>query len=536
MRWRGSTARESTFATAAILALAWASTPFAHAQDAGVPGRKIDVEDFALPDGYRIEAVVANLSIPTTAIFDGADLLIAESGFKNTAAPRVLRVKPDGTTEIVARDGLLPPVTGLLVKDGVVYVSHRGKVSIVQPGGALKDILAGLPSDGDHQNNQIVLGRDGKIYMGQGTVTNSGVVGVDNHMFGWLARNPAVHEVPCKDVVLAGRNFETDDPLRKGQKAITGAYKPFGTPSTAGEVVKGDPRCGGSIVRFGPDGSGLEVVAWGMRNPFGLALDAAGALWATWHGADVRGSRSVYDDPDYMARVEPGGWYGWPEFFDGEPVTSDRFDAAGQPRPELLWRQHPPLARAFTTFASHSGACGLAFSPGGAFGYAGDAFVAQFGTFAPVTTGLNLAPAGFRIARVDMKTGAVHDFAKNDLPGAAYMNLQHGFNRPTDVLFGADASLYVVDWGASTVDSEGLKLVPRTGVVFRIFRDGQAALRPGGPVNVPAAEVGKADREPEVPNTAATYRQTWAPLLAIAAGIALLVLLLVFLARRTRRR
>jgi glucose/arabinose dehydrogenase len=523
-------------AKALVSILTWASTSLAHAQDPGVPGRKIDIDDFDLPAGYRIEAVVANLSIPTTAVFDGADLLIAESGFKNTAAARVLRVRPDGTTEIIAQRGLEPPVTGLLVHDGVVYVSHRGKVSTIQSGGILKDILTGLPSDGDHQNNQIVLGRDGKIYMGQGTVTNTAVVGIDNHMFGWLPKNPSIHEVPCRDVILTGRNFETDDPRRDGAKAVTGAYRPFGTSSTAGELIKGDPRCGGSIVRFGTDGSGLEVVAWGMRNPFGLDVDASGALWTTWHGADVRGSRSVFNDPDYLARVEHGGWYGWPEFFDGEPATADRFNAVGEPQPELLWQQHPPLARAFTTFASHSGVCGLAFSPGGAFGYEGDAFVAEFGTFAPVTTGVNLAPVGFRVARVDMRTRAVEKFAGNDLPGAAYMNLQHGFNRPTDVVFAADSSLYVVDWGASNVDREGLKLVPRTGVIFRIYREGQQALRPRGPINVPAAEVEKVHREPEVPNIPETYKETWVPLVAILAAVVLLLLLLVWLVRRVRHR
>jgi glucose/arabinose dehydrogenase len=506
------------------------------AQDDGVPGRKIDVGDFDLPAGYLVEAVVANLSVPTTAVFDGGDLLIAESGFKNTAAPRVLRVTAEGRTEVLAQEGLQPPVTGLLVKDGVIYVSHLGKVSIVGPGGTLRDIVAGLPSEGDHQNNQMALGADGKIYLGQGTTTNSGVVGLDNQMFGWLSKRPSVHEVPCRDVILTGQNVETDNPLRPGEKAVTGAYKPFGTPSTTGEVIKGNPRCGGSIVRFGTDGSGFELVAWGLRNPFGLEVDRSGALWATSHGADVRGSRPVFNDPDFLVRVEPGAWYGWPDYFDGEPATARRFNAPGERAPKLLWQQHPPLVRAFATFPSHSGAGGFAFSPGGAFGYEGDAFVAEYGTFAPVTTGVNLAPAGFRVSRVDMKTRTVETFARNDLPGPAYVNLQHGFDRPTDVVFAGDSSLYVVDWGASTVDGEGLKLVPRTGVVFRIYRDGQPPTRPGGPVNVPAAEVRKADREPLVPNTAVTYKQTWRTLAAIGAVVASLLLIGTWLLRRRRAR
>src|SRR4051812_3767921 len=57
--------------------------------------RLFDPAHIKLPDGYGIEVVVANLSVPTTAIFDGNDLLVAESGWVNTALPRILRIKPD---------------------------------------------------------------------------------------------------------------------------------------------------------------------------------------------------------------------------------------------------------------------------------------------------------------------------------------------------------------------------------------------------------------------------------------------------------
>lgn len=503
------------------------------------PARDIDIEDFSLPDGYAIEAVVANLSVPTTAIFDGDDLLIAESGSKNTAKPRVLRIKPSGAVEVVASSGLMEPVTGLLVIDGTVYVSHKTKVSVVE-GGALRDIVTDLPSLGDHQNNQIVLGPDGKIYMGQGTTTNSGVVGLDNDVFGWLKLHPEAHEVPCQDVTLAGQTFETDNPLTPDDKdkATTGAYKPFGTGATDGEVVKGSPKCGGSIARFNRDGSGYEVVAWGLRNPFGLTFDGSKRLWATSHGADVRGSRNIFNDPDSIVQVQQGKWYGWPDYFDGQPVTSGRFDPPEKPGAKFLWKTHPPLARAFATVATHSAACGIKFSPGGAFGHAGDAFLALFGTFAPVTTGINLAPNGFAVARLDMRSRKVEAFVKNDLPGPAYVNHQDGFNRPVDVVFAADSSLYVVDWGASTVDKEGLKTVPRSGVVWRIRPASLPPRAPHGPLLVEAASVAvaKKDIEPEVPNKAATYKGVAPTLLVIAAAVVIVLGAVVWIWRRLRHR
>src|SRR5688500_18287466 len=64
-----------------------------HAQEATPTGtpqpqRKFDSTHVKLPEGYRIEPVVINLSVPTTAIFDGNDLLVAESGWAKTAPPR----------------------------------------------------------------------------------------------------------------------------------------------------------------------------------------------------------------------------------------------------------------------------------------------------------------------------------------------------------------------------------------------------------------------------------------------------------------
>jgi glucose/arabinose dehydrogenase len=497
--------------------------------------RLFDASHINLPDGYAIEVVVSNLSVPTVATFDGNDLLVAESGWVNTALPRILRIKPDWTVSVIASQGLQDPVTGLLVNDGKVYVSHRGKVSTVEADGTLRDVVTGLPSSGDHQNGNIVLGPDGKIYMGQGTVTNSAVVGVDNYIFGWLQDHPEAHDVPCKDITLVGQNFESENPLTEDpdDKVSTGAYKPFGTPSTAGEVIKGDPKCGGSIARFNPDGSGYELVAWGLRNPFGLKFDNSNQLWATYHGADVRGSRNIYNDPDYLVRVEQDAWYGWPEYFDGQPVTDSRFREPTKEQPQFLWKDHPPLAKAFATFRSHSGVNGLAFSPGGAFGFEGDVFVAAFGSFLPVTTGTNADPAGFRIIRVSTKDGNVEDFATNQLPGPAYINQQGGFDRPSDLVFGPDQSLYVVDWGASNLGAEGLKLTPGTGSVWRIYPTSSQPLRPNGALVVPPApEIPENLRKPEVRNVPEGYEMIAPQLLMVGTVIALVIVGAVLLLRR----
>lgn len=493
-----------------------------------------DPSAIIVESGYTIEPILTNLSVPTTAIFDGEDMIVAESGWLGTAQPRVIgfRLTPSASHtsfEVLASNGLEGPVTGLLVdKEGKVYVSHKGKVSIIEENGKLKDVVTGLPSDGDHQNNNIVLGPDNKIYLGQGTTTNTGVVGEDNYLFGWLQEKPQLHEIPCKDITLTGENFESDNPLTedKNDKVMTGPYKPFGTKSQPGEVIKGNPKCGGSIIRFNPDGSNLELVAWGLRNPFGLEFDSQGKLWSTYHGADVRGSRSIKNDPDYLVQVQQDAWYGWPEYFDSQPATADRFHEVGTTKPTFIWKDRPTMTKPFMTFEPHAGTNGLVFSPGNSFGHQGDAFIAMFGSFAPVTSGTNLKPAGFRIARVDLDTKQVHDFASNDRPGPSYLNRDGGFDRPSDVVFGPDQSLYAVDWGASTIGTDGLKYVPGSGKIWRIYKtDSQQALRPNGPLTIGSAEFPEESQKPQVKNAPELY-QMLGPL-GIAYGLPIIVLIAI---------
>jgi hypothetical protein len=134
-----------------------------------------------------------------------------------------------------------------------------------------------------------------------------------------------------------------------------------------------------------------------------------------------------------------------------------------------------------------------------------------------------------------MRTKDIQEFVENDLPGPAYINQQNGLNRPSDVLFGPDSSLYIVDWGASTLDDKGLMLVPRTGVVWRVYRDSQQPLRSSGPVIVPAAELSTEQQQPMVPNVPETYRMAGNTLALLIGGIIVVAVVLFVGVRRLRR-
>ena len=172
------------------------------------------------------------------------------------------------------------------------------------------------------------------------------MVGPDNYFFGWLPRNPTFHDIPCRDLTLVGRNYLSGNPLTPdpSDTALTGAFLPFGTPSTPGQVVHGQMKCNGAVLRANLDGSGLEVFADGFRNDYGLAFDPHGRLFVTEQGPDDRGSRPV-GGPDNLYEVVHGGWYGWPDFYGGVPVNDPARKPETHPVQEPVLLNPPPLAR-----------------------------------------------------------------------------------------------------------------------------------------------------------------------------------------------
>lgn len=431
--------------------------------------RRVAPEDISLPPGYRIEIYATGLTTPINLHFaDNGAMFIADAGITDGNG-KVYRRAGAGW-ELIA-DGFNPPLTGINTYSDLIYVSHRGFITAVDPNGKKTDILSGLPSWGDHHNNRVVFGPDGKMYFGQGTATNSGVVGVDNAE--WVETHPEMHDIPGTTIVLAGENFLTEEfrTAAPHDTAITGPYSPFGVTTVPGEVIQGRERASGSILRANPDGSQLELVAWGLRNPFRMRFDCEGRLFVANHGMDVRGSRPVDNSPDEFQLITQGAWYGWPDYTGGQPVTLPQFRAPNHPQPHFLLAYHPMTPpHPFATFPDHSATMGWDFNPTPAFGRIGDVFIAEFGSEAPETTGGLPAPTvGHRVSIIDMQTGAVRTFAINKSGMAASATNGGGFERPIDAVFGPDGKLYVVDFGMAA--EEGENYSPGTGVIWRITKE-----------------------------------------------------------------
>jgi glucose/arabinose dehydrogenase len=448
-----------------------------------VEARTIRPADISLPDGYKIEAVVENLSSPTMVAFDDKErMIIAESGYDEGGPPKISRIENDGKKTILTRDGEFGeevPVTSVSYYQGKIYVVHAGTVSIIKDDGTLDNIITDLPGQGDHQANQLVF-KDGKMYLTIGTVTNSGVVGPDNAVFGWLKKPELrnLHEVPCKDITLTdtatfeSKNVEGTD-LPEGR---TSAYAPYGTDLGPGAIVSGDTKCNGALLRANTDGSDLEVVAWGFRNPYGLEIGPDNSLYITMHGFDARGSRPIENALDCFYKVEEGAWYGWPDFVCDVPVTDPQFKTKDKPQPQFVIADHPTEnpPKPIAIFNPHAAANGFAFSREG-WGKSTDVFIALFGDFTPAT-GTVETPQGVKIVRVDTTNGQISDFITNKQAGLASKHSAGGLEHPSDVTYGPDGAMYIADWGVANVSVEGLKLEKDSGVIWKVTKTGQEGL------------------------------------------------------------
>lgn len=444
-------------------------------------------KDVLLPGGYRADVVAKGLSAPVMTTFgpDGAAYVV-ESGHKVDDPPRIRRVDVETGSITTLREFTGPDwvktgaVTGAVWLDGSLFVTNTDRLVRIGPRGGVHVIVDGLPGRGDHQTNHPLVGPDGKLYFGVGSVTNSGVVGSDNAAYAWLKDNPDVHDVPAKDIVLAGRNYEDRDVLGDLKRTVrTGAFVKFGTETLPGQVIPGNVKASGAILRCDPDGANLEVVAWGLRNPYGLAFAPDGRLYATEHGMDNRSARQIVGDFDDLYLIEEGHWYGWPDFASGIRLDDPRWGDGGQGQEPVLAEfpeAEPP--KPVVSFPPHAAANGIAISPGGSFGFEGQAFVALFGDLAPITTARLATPVGFKVVRVDLAQREIVDFAVNRIQGPASKLPHDGLERPSHCAFGPDGALYITDFGEIEIAPEkaGIRIQAGTGSLWRIRRiDGEPA-------------------------------------------------------------
>jgi glucose/arabinose dehydrogenase len=384
------------------------------------------------------EVLAGDLHFPTGLAFgdDGA-LYVAESGLPFGGAPRGGRVwRIEGERRELLLGDLRPPVNGVTFHRGALYITEAGHPSSILrldlASGRRETVVEGLPGPGNYHTNMVVFGPEGKLYFSQGAMTNTGVIGLDAYDLGWLQLLPHAHDVPGLEIVVAHAELATDDPHEGGTgHAVTGPFADFGTVHPGGTRIPARLPCSSAVMRCDPDGQNLELVAWGLRNAFGLLFLRDGRLLATDQGADDRGSRPVGSIPELLYEVREGGWYGWPYFVGGVPISDARFAPEDGEAPPFVLANHdelPPPERPLAELPTHVAATKLDEAPDGRI------VIAMFGDEVPMT-----APSGPRAGR-SLAVVDPHSWEATFVPTPT-------LHRPLDVKFGPDGGLYVLDFG-----------------------------------------------------------------------------------------
>jgi glucose/arabinose dehydrogenase len=192
------------------------------------------------------------------------------------------------------------------------------------------------------------------------------------------------------------------------------------------------------IMVMNPDGSGMYIYAYGIRNAGGgLAINPkTGELWCSVNERDQLGNNLV---PDYITHVQEGGFYGWPYYYIG-----------GNPDPRLKGA-HPELKNKVIVpdvlLQPHNASLEMAFYQGQQFPseYQGDIFSSQHGSWN------RDARAGYEVIRVPLhQTGHASGEYEDFLTGFVLPN-GDVWGRPVGVTVASDGSLLVTDDGSNSI-------------------------------------------------------------------------------------
>jgi hypothetical protein len=461
------------------------------------------IKNFKIYPGYTIEPIIWDLTLPTSVTFDNENnMYIAESGFVYGGLqpiPRILKVdNHNGNISILVDRKLNGPITDIEYYDGKLYASHRGIISTIQlDTGIVNDIITGLPSTGDHHNNQIAIGIDNRIYFGQGEATNSGIVGEDNFKLGWLKTAPQFHDIPAKDISLSGQNFVTINPLtvESNDTATTGAFVSFGTMTKKGQIIKGNIKCNGCILSANLDGTDLRLIGWGFRSAYGIAFSSNDPtkLLVTVNGADERGSRPIANDTEKIYNIDISSnsshldkFYGWPDFLgNAEPVTDAKFQVKNLPPLQFVMQNHPPVEKPLVELEVGSALAQVDFSSisnnTNNFELKSMAFIAEFGIMVPIShlplsiKNLDKEIIGQKVIMFNPQNKSYSDFVSLEKPDTSFRPVGIAFNKNENALY--VTSIGKVEVRTTLPNDNNIKLsepspwyYPNTGIIWKVTK------------------------------------------------------------------
>lgn len=202
------------------------------------------------------------------------------------------------------------------------------------------------------------------------------------------------------------------------------------TDNNAREVHRAD------ILEFNPDGSRRRIYSSGLRNAVGIAIQPeTGELWGSVNERDGLGDNLP---PDYITKIRPGEFFGWPWFYMGGNWDPDH---RGK-HPELKSKVVTPSVLLQPHFASLE----MVFYEGRQFPaeYHGDIFAAEHGSWN------RKKRTGYEVIRVPLQNGRATGEYEDFLTGFTTPD-GRVWGRPVGVAVGKDGSLFVSDDASKTI-------------------------------------------------------------------------------------
>ena len=329
----------------------------------GVSGQTLQA-----PPGFTVSVVAAGLGGPRFMAFDGAGNLLVGAAADGVVYRFPFADGQLGEAEVLIEGLEAPASVALYTADGGEYL-YVGEVHQVSrfpydAAGEVGDqevVIPDLPTEG-HGTRTVAFGPDGMLYLAVGSSCN---------------------------------------------------------------ICDESENIRATVSRANPDGSNLEIIATGLRNPVGIAFQpGTDLLWATVNERDNQGNEIP---PDLVTIVEEGADYGWPGCLPPDATPQDEgADCSGVTAPTI-------------GIQAHSAPLGLAFLDGEGIpgDLTGDLIVVQHGSWN------REPPAAPKLLLIDFEDGtpvAARDFVTGwqDASGERW-------GRPAGVVVAPDGSLIVSD-------------------------------------------------------------------------------------------